>query len=163
MLLSVYIPLCAAGYLFVARLLPCGVRVSFPPLAIAGVCTKDARMITQTIKNWLRHLFAWWPWKRTATTAYVLPRRNGAMGISQEHLWSVSGDESLPQTGARSVVVEQTDECVPPEATWPLSSLSIEHVDLITQFTPLRDVSSPPHLAQDEQTLEDLTLSTTQF
>jgi hypothetical protein len=85
------------------------------------------------------------------------------MGISQEHLWSVSGEGSVPQTGAaRSVVVEQNDENVSPEATLPLPS-SVEHVDIITQSTTLRDVSFPPRSVQDEQTLENLILSTAQF
>src|SRR5579859_901555 len=102
---------------------------SFPAIT-QGVCTKDARMITQTIKKWLSYLFAWWPWKRTATTAYAPPSRNGAMGISQEHLWSASSEESIPQIGTRLIVVEQTNENAPPEATLPLTSLSIEHVDI---------------------------------
>jgi hypothetical protein len=84
------------------------------------------------------------------------------MGISQEHLWSVSGEGSVSQTAARSVVVEQTNENAPPEATLPLPSSSVEYVDIITPSITLRDVSFPPRSVQDEQTLEDLTLSTTQ-
>ena len=119
-------------------------------------------MITQTIKKWLSYLFAWWPWKRTATTAYAPPSRNGAMGISQEHLWSASSEESIPQIGTRLVVVEQTNENAPPEATLPLTSLSIEHVDTITQSTSPRDVSFLPRLTQDEKILENPDLPTTQ-
>lgn len=69
----------------------------------------------------------------------------------------------MPHMGTRSVVVEQTNENIPPEANLPLSSLSVEHVDIITQPTTLRDIYSLPYLAQDEQTLEDLTLSITPF
>ena len=133
------------------------------PCVNAGVSTKDAQMITQTIKNWLSHLFAWWPWKRTATTAYVPPSRNGVMGISQEHLWSASGEGSLPQTGARSVAIEQTNDIATPEATMSLRPPSVEHVDIVTQFPTLSDLSSPPQLTQDEQPPENLTLSTAQF
>lgn len=69
----------------------------------------------------------------------------------------------MPHIDTRSVVVEQTNENIPPEVNSPLSSLSVEHVDIITQPTTFRDVYSPPYLAQDEQTLDDLTLSTTPF
>jgi hypothetical protein len=85
------------------------------------------------------------------------------MGISQEHLWSASGEGSLPQMGTRSVIVEQTNENVLPEANLPLRPPLVEHMDTITQSTTLRDVSTPPRLAQDEKTLENLILYTTQF
>ena len=114
-------------------------------------------MITQTIKQWLSKLFAWWPWKRTATAAYAPPSRNGAMGIPQEHSRSASGEGALPQTGARSVIVEQSNENAPSEATLPLCPPSVEHGD----FSPLRDVPFP--LPQDENTLDNLTSSNAQF
>jgi hypothetical protein len=120
-------------------------------------------MITQTIKHWLSTLFAWWPWKRTATAAYAPASRIGVMGKPQEHPSSASGEGSLPQTGARSVVVEQSDDNAMPEATLPLRPLSVEHIDIVTQFPTLREVSSPPRLPQDEQTQENLTLSEAAF
>ena len=119
-------------------------------------------MITQTIKHWLSTLFAWWPWKRTATNAYAPASRVGAMGIPPEHPSSISGEGSLPQTGARSVVVEQSDNNAMPEATLPLRPLSVEHIDMVTQSPTLREVSSPPRLPQDEQTRENSTLSEAQ-
>ena len=120
-------------------------------------------MVTQTIKNWLRHLFAWWPWKRTATTAYALPSQNGIMGISQEHLLSVSSDGSVPQAGTMSVIVEQTNENTSPEVILPLPSLSVEYIDTIAQSITLKDLSSSPCLAPDEQVLEELPASVDPF
>lgn len=114
-------------------------------------------MITQTIKQWLSRLFAWWPWRRKAPTAYAPPSRNGAMGIPQEHSWSASGEAALPQTGARSVVVEQSHENVPPEVILPLSPPSVEDVN----FSFRRDLAAPP--PQDEKTLECLTSFNTQL
>jgi hypothetical protein len=114
-------------------------------------------MITQTIKQWLSYLFAWWPWKRRAPTAYAPPSRNGATGIPPEHSWSASGEGALPQTGARSVVVEQSHENVPPEVILPLRSPSVEDVD----FSPLRDIAAP--LPQDEKPLENLALFNARF
>lgn len=118
-------------------------------------------MITQTIKHWLCHLFAWWPWKRTTATAYGPPIRNEAISILQEHPWTDEG--SLPQTDASFVVVEQGNDDAMPEATSPFRPPSIEHVDIITQSPTLRDVSSLSRLPQDEKTLENLTLSNAQF
>jgi hypothetical protein len=63
----------------------------------------------------------------------------------------------LPQTGTRSVVVEQSHDNLPPEVILPLRPPSIEDVD----FFPLRDVAAP--LPQDEKTLESLALFNTQF
>jgi len=118
-------------------------------------------MITPTIKRWLSNLFAWWPWKRTATTAYGPLNRNGAMEIPQEHPWPDEG--SLPQTGVRVVVVEQGIDNATPEATLPLRPPSVEHVDIVIQSSPLRDVSFPPRLSQDEKMLENLILSNAQI
>jgi len=116
-------------------------------------------MITQTIKQWLSNLFAWWPWKRTATTAYAPPSRNRAIGVPQEHSWSASGEESLPQTGVRSVVVEQSSDDATSEATLPLCPPSVEQVDMPTQPPSPRDVSALPRLSQDEKPLENPTIS----
>jgi hypothetical protein len=119
-------------------------------------------MITQTIKHWLSTLFAWWPWKRTATAAYAPTNRLGTMGMPQERLSLTSGEGSLTQT-ARSVVVEQSDDNAMPEATLPLRPLSVEHIDTVTPSPTLREVSSPSRLPQDEQTRENLIVSDTQF
>ncbi len=120
-------------------------------------------MITQTIKHWLSTLFAWWPWKRTAKAVYAPANRVGTMGVPQEPPSSASGEGSLTQTGARSVVVEQSDDNAMPEATLPLRPLSVEHIDMVTQSPTLREVSSPTRLPQDEQARENLTLSDAQF
>jgi len=110
-------------------------------------------MITPTIKRWLSNLFAWWPWKRTATTVNGSPSRNGAMVMPQEYPWSDEG--SLPQTGVQVVVVEQSIDNATPEPTVPLRPPSVEHVDIVAPSSTLRDVSFPPRLSQDEKILED--------
>jgi hypothetical protein len=81
------------------------------------------------------------------------------MGIPPEHSWSTSGDGSLPQTGTRSVAVEQSNENATPEETLPLCPPSIEHVDIVPQSSTLRDVFSLPQLTQDEKIVESLTSS----
>src|SRR5437667_11716866 len=101
-------------------------------------------MITQTIKHWLSNLFAWWPWKRTTTTEYAPPSLNRAMGVPQEHSWSASGEEALPQAGIRSVVVEQSNDNATSEATLPLFPPAVEQVDMLTQSPSPRDLSAPP-------------------
>jgi len=71
----------------------------------------------------------------------------------------VSGEESLPQTGVRYVVVEQGDDNARPETTLPLCPPPVEKVDMLTQSPSLGDVSSPSLPSQDEKTLENLTIS----
>ena len=41
-------------------------------------------MITQTIKRWLRNVFAWWPWKHTPPVTYKQASGPPGMNTSQE-------------------------------------------------------------------------------
>jgi hypothetical protein len=59
----------------------------------------------------------------------------------------------------RSVVVEQSSDNAAPDTTLPLCPPPVEQVDMLAQSPTLREVSSPPRLSQDEQTLENLATS----
>lgn len=106
-------------------------------------------MITQTIKQWLDNLFAWWPWKRNAMTAFTSQRRDGAIGNAQEPLWHVPGDGPLPLPDVTVVAVKQDDDA--PSA--PNSSLrpsSVEARDKATFSTTSHD---PPSLLSGSDAL----------
>ncbi len=64
-------------------------------------------MITQTIKDWLSKLFAWWPWKRSPETGYSQAVGDLNTGTIQESLWRATVDGPVPQPGITSVAVEQ--------------------------------------------------------
>lgn len=64
-------------------------------------------MITQAIKNWLRKLFAWWPWKEAPADSYAQASVNVNLGGTQESLLRTTNEGSIPQTGISSVAVEQ--------------------------------------------------------
>jgi hypothetical protein len=97
-------------------------------------------------------------------TEYESPlSQNEAMGISQEHPRSASGEGSLPQTSARPVIFEYSNESIAPEATLPLRPLSFEHIDRATPPPFLREATFPPRSSQDEKTLESLSLSDAQI
>ncbi len=56
-------------------------------------------MLTQTIKEWLRKIFARWPWKQPAETSYagtgVSSRHEGTPGLPPRF----TGDGVAPQSG----------------------------------------------------------------
>jgi len=71
-------------------------------------------MITQKIKAWFNKLFAWWPWKRSSTTAYPQATINMSKGMTQEQMWREVVEAPMPQPGITSVVVEHgTGENIP--------------------------------------------------
>ncbi len=93
-------------------------------------------MITQTIKQWLNTLFAWWPWKRSSTTRYVQVVDATTRGVTQEQMWRTTVDGPIPQPGNMSVAVEQgMDESIP-----DLSS--DDRAGRITQYSPVTGITS---------------------
>ena len=53
--------------------------------------------LTQTIKNWLHKMFAWWPWKQSTQFEYSPYAIN--KGTTQESLSKSMTDGIAPQTG----------------------------------------------------------------
>jgi hypothetical protein len=68
-------------------------------------------MITQTIKQWLNKLLAWWPWKQSPETHYA-HTLNLHQAALQEKMWHTTADGPTPQSGVTSVAVEQAREDV---------------------------------------------------
>src|SRR5256886_17480138 len=56
-------------------------------------------MITQAIKNWLRKMFAWWPWKQSSHITYFHAAGSLNKGLSQETTSRPTVDEVPPQAG----------------------------------------------------------------
>lgn len=56
-------------------------------------------MITQTIKNWLRKMFAWWPWKEPTAPEYSHVTSSLNMGTTPESASRSVIDGVIPQTG----------------------------------------------------------------
>jgi len=54
-------------------------------------------MITQAIKRWLRHMFAWWPWKHTPPAAYRQASGPLGMNTSQEGISLSAVEGTTPQ------------------------------------------------------------------
>jgi len=62
-------------------------------------------MFTQTIKQWLNKLFAWWPWRKTSVQNYNSSARfNAGPGPEQIKRTSVDGSEIQP--GGTFIAVE---------------------------------------------------------
>jgi hypothetical protein len=72
-------------------------------------------MITQKIKNWLSKLFAWWPWRRSASIDVTHHIGNVNTGMTQEQTWRALSDGPMSQPGIMSVAVEQGKEEPVPE------------------------------------------------
>ena len=70
--------------------------------------------LTQTIKNWLHKMFAWWPWKQSTQIEYSNAANPLNKGITQETLSISTIDGIAPQTGIvpRLSTVEEWPERV---------------------------------------------------
>jgi len=55
--------------------------------------------LTQTIKNWLHKMFAWWPWKQTTQIEYSHVANPLNKGTTQETASRSMIDGIAPQTG----------------------------------------------------------------
>ncbi len=56
-------------------------------------------MLTQTIKNWLHKMFAWWPWKQSTQIEYSHVANPSNKGTTQESVSRSTIDGVVPQAG----------------------------------------------------------------
>ncbi len=99
-------------------------------------------MITQSIKQWLNKLFAWWPWRRSSETSYAQAISNLNTGVTQEPMLRSTVDGPLPQTGTTSVAVEQGRDEKIPESSRPTTEERPEQV-VSSHPSPSEDNASP--------------------
>ncbi len=59
-------------------------------------------MLTQTIKNWLHKMFAWWPWKRSTETQHTHVANPLNKGTAQESVSRSTIEGIAPQAGIAS-------------------------------------------------------------
>lgn len=88
-------------------------------------------MITQTIKQWLNKLFAWWPWKRStvANGSDTVSDRN--RGATQEPMWRFTWDRAVPlQSDIPFIIIEQEMEEILPEPRRSITEERPESVSL---------------------------------
>src|SRR5438477_8047068 len=87
-------------------------------------------MITQAIKNWLRKLFAWWPWKQSTEIEHAHAASPFNKGTTQGAISrsAIDGSASQPQPGIaqRLSTIEEWPERVvkplsPPPSPPPVS------------------------------------------
>jgi len=104
-------------------------------------------MLTQTIKNWLHKMFAWWPWKQSTRIEHSHVA-NPLKGAAQESVSRSTIDGVVPQTGIapRLSTIEEWPERVV-QSDFPAASEFTE--------TPL----PPPSASSGEMTKESLTPS----
>jgi hypothetical protein len=101
-------------------------------------------MITQAIKNWLRKMFAWWPWKQSSHITYFHAVGSLNKGLSQETASRSTIDGVAPQAGITprlSTIEEWPERVVQPQPQFPNAS---EHAE-----RPL--LPPPPALPPTEQ------------
>ncbi|HZU65793.1 MAG TPA: hypothetical protein VFA09_00820 [Ktedonobacteraceae bacterium] len=82
-------------------------------------------MITQAIKNWLRGLFAWWPWKKSPQITYTPAISPLNKGLSQGSASRSAIDGFAPQAGITprlSTVEEWPERVVQPQTYFPDAS-----------------------------------------
>jgi hypothetical protein len=111
----------------------------------------------QTLKRWLNKLFAWWPWKRLAHTDGPPPTHGISWNVPAEGSWRSAAygmDQSTPQPGSISIVVEQQMEN-------GYSNLSIDATDTTQGLQPLKNSSALPSpiIFSATETDKQLTLS----
>jgi hypothetical protein len=65
-------------------------------------------MITQKLKQWLSHLFAWWPWKHASPNRYAQSSDISNRNSIQDTIWyaTIDGPESYP--GTISIVIDES-------------------------------------------------------
>ncbi len=79
-------------------------------------------MITQTIKHWLRKMFAWWPWKQPEQTTYADapgPPQQGALDRLHSHS-AIDGSASQAGGAPRRAAPDGwPGQFIPPAAPSP--------------------------------------------
>src|SRR5579883_2381612 len=83
-------------------------------------------MITQTIKGWLRKVFAWWPWKQSPSFPYQHVAGAVNRGSAPETSLWIPKEGTVPQAGAtpRRFTRENRSERLGHAETPDLSPLS---------------------------------------
>ena len=81
-------------------------------------------MVTQAIKNWLRKLFSWWPWKQSTEIEQTHGASPLNKGTTQEAISrsAIDGVASQPQPGIAqrlSIIEEWPDRVVKPLSPTP--------------------------------------------
>jgi hypothetical protein len=113
-------------------------------------------MITQSIKQWLNKLFAWWPWRGSLETSYTQAVSNLNTGVTQESMLRTTVDGPLPQTGTTSVAVEQGRDEEIPESSRPTTEERPEQVVSSHPSLPADNVSPhhPPEALKESSKVE---------
>jgi hypothetical protein len=127
---------------------------------------KGKKMITQAIKRWLHQMFAWWPWRPSAKTAYAPPLDSLNSGPAQETTaWSASdgvGVAPQPEVAPRRPIIEEWPERIvqpyPPtleeRSEIPFTSPPMPPIEKAGETTSnSREGSSPDASATSEQKL----------
>lgn len=118
----------------------------------------------QTLKQWLRSLFAWWPWKKPVPTDCTQMVSNLSSTLSPQDVnGHASRDAVAPQPGVTSVAIEHADNDPSeanllareehPEHTSPSRSLSLPSGPAKGRLK--KQEQSPP-LTPEQQHLEFL-------
>ncbi len=107
-------------------------------------------MITQTIKNWLHKLFAWWPWKQPAQVEYTNVTSTLNKGTTQESLSLPTIDGAAAQTGISPYLpaIEELPERTA-QSQFPASS-SLDATSVPPPLTPPVEITREPALDRDE-------------
>jgi hypothetical protein len=109
-------------------------------------------MITQTLKNWFRALFAWWPWKQSTVVNHTPLVSRARYNSTQESQWPAAvntTEQANPQSEGTSIAVEQVrmDD---------LPSLPLTSTDKKEQTTPAPSQHEDETIPSTEQHLEFL-------
>lgn len=116
-------------------------------------------MITQAIKNWLRELFAWWPWKQSPHISHFHAASSLNKGLSQETTSRPTIGGVAPQAGIiprLSTIEEWPEHVVQPQPQFPNAS---EHTE--RPLLPPPPALSPTEQPEDKQTPERESTSVT--
>ena len=86
-------------------------------------------MITQAIKQWLRKMFAWWPWRQSAGTGY--PHSSGP--LSQGATQEMTARSTIDGVAPRRPTIEEWPERV----VYPSPPILEERSESIFTSSPL--------------------------
>jgi hypothetical protein len=83
--------------------------------------------LTQTIKNWLHKMFAWWPWKQSTQFEYSNAANPLNKGVIQDTLSRSTIDGIAPQAGItpRLSTIEEWPESVV-QSDFPVGNSFVE-------------------------------------
>ncbi len=101
-------------------------------------------MFTQTIKNWLHKMFAWWPWKRSTEIKHTHVDNPFNKGTTQESVSRSTIEEITPQAGIASrlsTIDEWPETPLLPPSTLPVemakgSAARADDASVVVQAAP---------------------------